>query len=109
MPGHCRETNSMKDRFQRLGVTGPLLFLSMVLGIVLGLGLFTFYYAEGGSYFSSDPRACTNCHIMREHFDGWQKASHHAHAKCVDCHLPHDFVGKYIAKAENGFWHSKGF
>jgi nitrite reductase (cytochrome c-552) len=23
--------------------------------------------------------------------------------------LPHDFVGKYLAKAENGFWHSKAF
>jgi cytochrome c nitrite reductase small subunit len=46
---------------------------------------------------------------MRESYDGWQHASHHAHAKCVDCHLPHDFVGKYAAKAENGFWHSKGF
>jgi cytochrome c nitrite reductase small subunit len=42
-------------------------------------------------------------------YDSWQKASHHAHAKCIDCHLPHDLVGKYIAKVENGFWHSKGF
>jgi len=22
---------------------------------------------------------------------------------------PHDFVGKYLTKAENGYWHSKGF
>jgi cytochrome c nitrite reductase small subunit len=27
----------------------------------------------------------------------------------VDCHLPHDFVGKYVAKALNGYHHSKGF
>lgn len=86
-----------------------ILILCIIIGAVLGTGLYTFWYAQGGSYFSSDPRACINCHIMREHFDGWQKASHHAHAKCVDCHLPHDLVGKYVAKAENGFWHSKGF
>jgi cytochrome c nitrite reductase small subunit len=27
----------------------------------------------------------------------------------VDCHLPHDFVGKYLAKAVNGWHHGKGF
>ena len=50
-----------------------------------------------------------NCHIMRPQYDSWQKSSHHAVAVCVDCHLPHDFVGKYVAKAENGWHHSKGF
>jgi cytochrome c nitrite reductase small subunit len=93
----------------RLGLSGWALFLCVALGIVLGLGAYTFWYAQGLSYFSSDPNACANCHIMREPLDSWQHASHHAHAKCVDCHLPHDLVGKYIAKAENGFWHSKGF
>ena len=99
----------MKDWFRQAGLKWSLLFLSIALGILLGLGTYTFWYAGGVSYFSSDPRACANCHIMREPFDSWQKASHHALAKCVDCHLPHDFVGKYTAKAENGFWHSKGF
>ena len=99
----------MKDWFRHAGLKWSLLFLSIALGTLIGLGTYTFWYAEGVSYFSSDPRACANCHIMREPFDSWQKASHHAHAKCVDCHLPHDFVGKYTAKAENGFWHSKGF
>jgi len=32
-----------------------------------------------------------------------------AAAGCVDCHLPHDLVGKYRAKASNGYHHSKGF
>jgi cytochrome c nitrite reductase small subunit len=30
-------------------------------------------------------------------------------AGCVDCHLPHDFVAKYIAKADNGYRHSRAF
>lgn len=81
----------------------------VLLGICIGSGTYTVYFGEGLSYLSSDPKACVNCHIMREQYDGWQKASHHAAAACVDCHLPHDFVGKWIAKAENGFWHSKGF
>jgi cytochrome c nitrite reductase small subunit len=80
-----------------------------LLGIPLGLGTFTFLYAEGGSYLSTDPRACVNCHIMRSEFEGWQKASHHGVATCVDCHIPHDLPWKYVAKALNGFNHSKAF
>ena len=94
---------------KRCGWTLLAFVTCAALGTVLGLGSFTFWYAQGGSYFSNDPRACMNCHVMREAFDTWQKASHHAVAKCNDCHLPHDFVGKYLAKAENGFFHSKAF
>jgi cytochrome c nitrite reductase small subunit len=79
------------------------------LGIVLGISVVGFDYAEGLSYLSNDPRACTNCHIMQSQFDSWQKASHHTAATCVDCHLPHDFIGKYIAKTRNGWNHSSAF
>jgi cytochrome c nitrite reductase small subunit len=88
---------------------GAITIIAVLAGLLLGIGLFTFHYAEGFSYLSTDPEACVNCHIMRPQYDSWQKSSHHAVAKCVDCHLPHDFVGKYIAKAENGYHHSKGF
>jgi cytochrome c nitrite reductase small subunit len=82
------------------------LLIALSGGIVLGLGVFTLRYAEGLSYFSTDPGACANCHIMQPQFDSWQKASHHGVATCVDCHLPSDFIAKYIAKAENGYYHS---
>ena len=80
-----------------------------MLGVLIGVGSYTFYYAQGYSYLLDDPRACVNCHIMREQFDGWPSASHHAVAPCNACHVPHDSVGKYLTKAENGFWHSYGF
>jgi cytochrome c nitrite reductase small subunit len=83
--------------------------LAVALGILLGIGGVTFRYAEGLSYFSTDPRACANCHIMRPQYDAWQKASHHTAAACIDCHLPRDFIAKYVAKADNGWRHSKGF
>jgi len=86
-----------------------LLALASTLGLFAGIGSYTFYYAHGLSYFSNDPAACVNCHIMREQYDGWLKSPHHAVATCNDCHTPHDFLGKYITKAENGYWHSKGF
>ena len=89
--------------------TAVLTVLAVLMGALLGIGGYTFYYAHGLSYLSSDPKACVNCHIMRPQFDSWQKSSHHAVAKCVDCHLPHDFLGKYLAKGLNGYHHSKGF
>ena len=85
------------------------LFSLFLAGSALGLGAFTFHYAAGTSYLSSDPRACRNCHIMNDQFDSWQKGPHHAVASCNDCHVPHSFFAKYLAKAENGYHHSKGF
>jgi cytochrome c nitrite reductase small subunit len=93
----------------RQAARGRPIALAVALGVLLGLGGFTFRYAEGLSYFSTDPRACANCHIMRRQYDDWQKASHHAAATCVDCHLPQRFFAKYLAKASNGWHHSKGF
>jgi cytochrome c nitrite reductase small subunit len=88
-----------------------MLIISFVvlLGIFLGLGIFTFHYGEGMSYFSGDPKSCVNCHIMQPQYDSWKNSSHHAVANCVQCHLPHGGINKYIAKAENGFLHSKAF
>ena len=82
---------------------------AVLTGTLLGVGGYTFLYAEGFSYMSDDPKVCVNCHIMQPQYDSWQKASHHTVATCVDCHLPHDFFGKYYAKADNGWHHSKGF
>ena len=82
---------------------------ALAVGVAVGLGTFTFVYAKGASYLSSDPAVCANCHIMGEHFAAWQRSSHRAAAGCADCHMPHDFFGKYVAKASNGFWHSLAF
>jgi len=86
-----------------------LIVLATLIGLLAGVGGYTFLYAEGLSYMSSDPKACVNCHIMQPQYDSWQKASHHSVATCVDCHLPHNFFGKWFAKGENGFHHSKAF
>lgn len=85
------------------------LLLAIIVGILLGAGGYDFYYARGTSYLTTDPQACANCHIMRDQFNSWQKASHHASAVCNDCHMPHDFIGKWLAKVSNGYHHSEAF
>jgi len=91
----------------KLAILPSITFASF--GVLLGIGGTTFDYAEGLSYLGTDPRDCANCHIMQPQYDAWQKASHHTVATCVDCHLPHGFPEKYVAKAENGWNHSKAF
>ena len=81
----------------------------IAFGAAVGVGLFTFGYAKGASYLTNDPKACANCHVMQGHFDAWVKSSHRAVAVCNDCHAPHNFLGKYWTKADNGFWHSLKF
>lgn len=80
-----------------------------MLGAVSGLGMYTFQYAEGLSYLSTDPRSCANCHIMWPQYDSWQKSGHQHVATCADCHMPHSFFAKWFAKAENGWNHSVAF
>lgn len=87
---------------------GPLL-VAVSIGILAGVGGYTFNYAKGLSYFSHDPRACVNCHIMQREYDAWQNSGHHHVAVCIDCHLPEAFIPKYLVKAENGWRHGKLF
>ena len=95
--------------FGGLSNTKLFLLVSLLSGLLAGLGIFTFSYAQGFSYLGSDPKTCQNCHIMRQQFDSWEKSSHHKVAACVDCHLPHAFIRKYLAKGENGYHHSRAF
>lgn len=83
--------------------------VAVVLGILAGTSLYTFRYAKGLSYLSNDPQACMNCHVMREQFDSWVKSSHRTAATCNECHVPHTFPLKYLAKMRNGWNHSKAF
>lgn len=90
-------------------LTSLLALAAVAVGSVLGLGLFTFVYAEGASYLTDEPEACANCHVMRPHYASWQKSSHHAVAVCNDCHTPAGFVGKWSTKASSGLAHVWAF
>ena len=79
-----------------------LAILVAMAGAIVGLGIFTFVYADGFSYLGSNPETCTNCHVMQGAYDGWNHSSHKAETPCVDCHAPHNVVEKYAVKGING-------
>ena len=106
-PRRRRRPNVLQRLVARFGVF-PLV-LAGLLGMLGGLGAFTFGYGQGHSYLSNDPKACVNCHVMEEQYDSWQNSSHAHVAVCNDCHLPHNFVGKWVVKGDNGFFHSLAF
>ena len=80
--------------------------LGVLIGLVVGIGSYTFIYAKGYSYLTNNPAACANCHVMGSYYDAWLKGPHHGVAACNDCHTPHNLAGKYAVKISNGFRHS---
>ncbi|MGB7329304.1 MAG: cytochrome c nitrite reductase small subunit [Rubripirellula sp.] len=105
--GKSNSLDGKSPRRHRMGKTAAL--FAICLGALGGLGAFTFGYGKGASYLSNNPQTCVNCHVMQGHLDSWQQSSHHTVAVCNDCHLPHDFIGKWVTKADNGFFHSLAF
>jgi cytochrome c nitrite reductase small subunit len=93
----------MKARMQPFPV-----ITASVLGALVAVGAYTFIYAKGFAYMTSDP-ACANCHIMENHYRAWMKSSHRTVATCNDCHTPPGLIPKYTVKAINGFNHSLAF
>lgn len=85
------------------------LYFTILLGILIGLSFYTFYYGRGHSYLSKSPEACINCHIMKPQYASWMKSNHRHVAGCNQCHLPNTGIKKWIAKMENGFLHSFAF
>ncbi|EDY82788.1 cytochrome c nitrate reductase, small subunit [Verrucomicrobiia bacterium DG1235] len=102
-----KKSSSLKTRIAALGLGYVL--LACTVGMASGIGFFTFGYGQGASYLSNKPETCTNCHVMQEYYDSWQKSSHHHTAVCNDCHLSHHPIGKWVTKADNGFFHSLAF
>lgn len=89
--------------------------LVFVIVFVIAGGIYTFYNANGFSYLSNDSKACNNCHIMNEVYADYMSGPHSKEvdgkprATCAECHLPHNFVPKWIAKAQSGLSHAYAF
>lgn len=111
---HRKPSNPVQPpRRSRRGAIARVGFLplaaAIMLGMLGGIGAFTFGYGEGWAYLSDNPASCANCHVMQGHYDTWQNSSHRHVATCNDCHLSHHPIGKWVVKADNGFFHSLAF
>ena len=80
----------------------------ILAGAFVALGLYTAYYSKAHSYLQDDPKACVNCHVMKDAYDGWRVSSHR-NVTCNECHTPNDITGKYATKIEHGVRHSYVF
>ena len=84
--------------------------VSIILGVLLGLGVYILFISNSLSYLSDNPDTCINCHIMKPQLATWQHSSHRETAVCNDCHVPHDnIIKKYIFKAKDGLRHASIF
>ena len=82
----------------------------ILLGIFVGMAVFTFRTSRAWSYLSDDPETCMNCHIMAPQFATWSHSSHRGKANCNDCHVPHNnSFNKYFFKAKDGLRHATIF
>lgn len=105
----------MRQGIQKKSSSRISSILVILLTIIAILVCYTFYHAKGTSYFSNNPEACNNCHIMNEVFNDYSNAPHshktagQPRATCNDCHLPHNFISKWIAKAQSGVGHAYAF
>lgn len=82
----------------------------ILLGIMGGLIIHTFYISNAVSYLSDDPKTCINCHVMNPQFKTWERSSHGRFATCNDCHVPQDNILRtYWFKAQDGMRHATIF
>jgi cytochrome c nitrite reductase small subunit len=58
----------------------------LLLGIPAGVGAFTFVYAKGFSYLSTDPRACVRCHAGLVHDLLATAGAARGAIDCMHCH-----------------------
>ncbi|GAD19740.1 cytochrome c nitrite reductase small subunit [Helicobacter fennelliae] len=79
-----------------------------IVGFIVGNIAYNLYNAKVLSYLTSDSAACNNCHVMNEVFNDHSK-SPHKDVVCIDCHLPHSFIAKWIGKAQSGLGHAYYF
>jgi cytochrome c nitrite reductase small subunit len=83
---------------------------TIVLGAIVGLGLYTFKISNAVSYLSERPETFINCHVMNSQYASWFHSAHREFATCNDCHVPHtNQVSKYFFKAMDGARHATIF
>jgi cytochrome c nitrite reductase small subunit len=89
---------------------GWRLAVTIIMGVLVGLGAYVIYISNAASYLSDNPTTCVNCHVMNPQYATWFHSSHRERATCNDCHVPHNnAINKYYFKAKDGMRHATIF
>jgi hypothetical protein len=72
LPGEKRDRLHIRPRFFRVLLLGFLCLLALLVGLF---------------EYSTSPRFCNSCHIMRPYYHAWKTSSHNF-VPCVECHYP---------------------
>lgn len=72
LPGDKRDRLHIRPRFFRVLLLGFLCLLALLVGLF---------------EYSTSPRFCNSCHIMRPYYRAWKTSSHNF-VPCVECHYP---------------------
>ncbi len=87
-----------------------IVFVTILVGAIVGLSLYSVYVSNAISYLSDDPSTCVNCHVMMPEYATWRHSAHGRVTTCNDCHVPHtNPVAKYVFKAKDGLGHATAF
>lgn len=87
-----------------------ILPVTVLVGMIFGLGFYILHLSQATSYLSDDPKTCINCHVMTTEYITWNHSSHRDIATCNDCHVPQDNAfNKYYFKAKDGLYHATVF
>lgn len=84
--------------------------VTILVGMLVGLIIYTLKISNAASYLSDSPQTCVNCHVMYPEYATWERGSHGRVATCNDCHVPqNNVVRKYLFKASDGLRHATMF
>ena len=92
-----------------------LIRIALILAGVGVVAIASWAVIDTAFHATGDYEFCTSCHAYAPIAAAYREDLHGGNNKvgfraaCNDCHLRHDFVGKWVTKADNGFFHSLAF
>ena len=87
-----------------------IILVTVLLGIIAGLSIYSIYLSNAVSYLSDKPETCVNCHVMMPEYATWRHSSHGRSATCNDCHVPNtNPIARFAFKVKDGLGHATAF
>ncbi len=87
-----------------------IILVTVLIGIIAGLSIYSIYLSNAVSYLSDKPETCINCHVMMPEYATWRHSSHGRSVTCNDCHVPNtNPIARLAFKVKDGLGHATAF